>query len=42
MIKKNSLAQEVRQKYDISERILFATRPTVSLCDLSGVILHRK
>ncbi len=40
------LAQEVRQKSDISERrskgLLFATSPTVSLCDLSGVILHRK
>ncbi len=43
---KKSLAQEVRQKSDISKRrskppstlTLFATRPTVSLCDLSGVI----
>ncbi len=43
--RKKSLAQEVRQKNDISERrskTLFATRPTVSLCDLSVVILHQK
>ncbi len=48
-INKKSLAQEVRQKSDISEsrskgwreRILF-TSPTVSLCDLSGVILQQK
>ncbi len=45
-----SLGQEVRQKRDISERrskapstlTFFATRPTVSLCDLSGIILHQK
>ncbi len=39
-----SLAQEVRQKSDNSERRSkdFATCPTVSLCDLSGVILHQK
>ncbi len=37
---KKSLAQEVRQMNDIAER--YATRPTVSLCDLSGVILHQK
>ncbi len=45
------LAQEARQKSNISERrskswrertYLFATRPTVSLCDLSGVISHQK
>ncbi len=48
--KKTTPAQKVRQKSDISERTskppstltLFATRPTVSLCDLSGVILHQK
>ncbi len=49
---KKSLAQEVRQKSDISDRrskgwrgrtlTLFATRPTVSLYNLSGVILHQK
>ncbi len=33
---KKSLAQEVRQKSDPSTLTLFATRPPVSLCDLSG------
>ncbi len=47
-----SMALEVRHKSDISERrskgcapstlTLFATRPTVSLCDLLGVILQQK
>ncbi len=52
-IGKTSLAQEMRQKRDISERrrvegakqpstlTLFAIRSTVLLCDLSGVILHQ-
>ncbi len=49
-VTKKKLAQEGRQKSDISECrskppstiTLFATRPTVSLCDLSGVILYQK
>ncbi len=47
--KEKSLAQEVRQKNDISERRskgwrgpLLATRPIVSLGELSEVILHQK
>ncbi len=31
----------MRQKSDTSTLTLFATRPSMSLCDLTGVILHK-